>query len=121
MKAAPSRILSCCAHDVCAAAAAADDMQGHAAAAAARRRTPQRLTAANFKYFLRGRTSKAAAGDIVVAARRRVHLAPYDRALRAFRYRWVPPAVAGNDGLAAEATRECWLAGQVELSSPCCL
>lgn len=50
------------------------------------RRTP-RLTAANFRFFLRGRNAKAGAADTVIAARRRVHLAPYDRSLRAFRYR----------------------------------
>ncbi|WIA16183.1 hypothetical protein OEZ85_012896 [Tetradesmus obliquus] len=60
--------------------------QGGAAAAQRRRRAP-RLTAANFRFFLRGRNAKAGSGDVVVAARRRVHLAPYDRALRAFRYR----------------------------------
>lgn len=63
----------------------------------ATRRTP-RLTAANFRFFLRGRNAKAGAADTVIAARRRVHLAPYDRSLRAFRYR---------DALdAALATRE---------------
>eukprot|EP00879_Flechtneria_rotunda_P019276 GHRR01020243.1.p1 GENE.GHRR01020243.1~~GHRR01020243.1.p1 ORF type:complete len:421 (+),score=116.30 GHRR01020243.1:737-1999(+) len=62
---------------------------GTAAAAADRRRLRQpRLTAANYRYFLRGRSSKASAGDVVVAARRRAHLAPYDRALRQFRYRY---------------------------------
>lgn len=64
-------------------------LQGSAAAAAAasrRRFQAPRLTAANFRYFLRGRSSKAAAGDVVVAARRRANLAPYDRSLRAFRY-----------------------------------
>lgn len=64
-------------------------LQGGAAAGQLqRRRRPPRLTAANFRYFLRGRNAKAAASDVVVAARRRAHLAPYDRALRAFRYRW---------------------------------
>jgi hypothetical protein len=65
-------------------------LQGSAAAAAAaagrRHRQPPRLTASNFRFFLRGRSSKASAGDVVVSARRRANLAPYDRALRAFRY-----------------------------------
>lgn len=63
-------------------------LQGSAAAAVASRRrlhTP-RLTASNFRFFLRGRSSKAGVGDVVVSARRRANLAPYDRALRAFRY-----------------------------------
>ncbi|KAF8055723.1 utp15 [Scenedesmus sp. PABB004] len=54
---------------------------------AGRRARPPRLNAANFRFFLRGRDAKAAASDVVVAARRRARLAPYDRALRAFRYR----------------------------------
>lgn len=63
-------------------------VQGSAAAVAGGRRRLHvpRLTAANFRFFLRGRSSKAGAGDVVVSARRRANLAPYDRALRAFRY-----------------------------------
>lgn len=63
-------------------------LQGSAVAVAAGRRRLHvpRLTAANFRFFLRGRSSKAGAGDVVVSARRRANLAPYDRALRAFRY-----------------------------------
>lgn len=51
-----------------------------------RQRYRPRLTAANFRYFLRGRNAKAAAGDHVVAARKRAHLKPYDRFLRKFHY-----------------------------------
>lgn len=45
-----------------------------------------RLTADNFRYFLRGRSAKAARQDHVVAARRRARLAAHDQALRRFRY-----------------------------------
>ncbi len=44
-----------------------------------------RLTAASYRYFLRGANEKAAADDFCVAARRRARLAPFDRALRQFR------------------------------------
>lgn len=58
---------------------------GDGASASAPRRP--RLTAANFRYFLRGRSERAAEGDLVVAARKRAHLQPYDRLLRKFRHR----------------------------------
>ena len=45
-----------------------------------------RLTAANFRYFLRGRQAKAGAADYKVLARRRARLAPYDKHLRRFRH-----------------------------------
>lgn len=48
------------------------------------RRAP-RLTAANYRYFLRGQSAKAAEGDVKIAARRKVALAPYDAMLRKFR------------------------------------
>lgn len=64
-------------------------MQGAIGAGGQQRRRAPRLTAANFRFFLRGRNARASDGDVVIAARRRAHLQPYDRALRAFRYRWV--------------------------------
>ena len=86
-----------------AAAAAADREAARLAARAARREQKQlqqrqqavggagagkkaRLTADNFRYFLRGRSAKAARQDHVVAARRRARLAAHDQALRRFRY-----------------------------------
>lgn len=45
-----------------------------------------RLTASSYRYFVRGQSAKAAAGDYVVAARKRAALGPYDRLLRKFRY-----------------------------------
>jgi U3 small nucleolar RNA-associated protein 15 len=45
------------------------------------------LDAGSYRYFIRGQSSKAAAGDAVAAARRRAHLRPYDSALRRFRHR----------------------------------
>jgi len=52
---------------------------------ARRVRYKPRLTAASYRYFLRGANEKAAADDFRVAARRRARLAPFDRALRQFR------------------------------------
>lgn len=49
-------------------------------------RRPPRLTAANYRYFLRGQSAKAAEGDYRVAAQKKVQLAPYDHMLRKFRY-----------------------------------
>ncbi|MEW5302577.1 MAG: hypothetical protein WDW36_005346 [Sanguina aurantia] len=46
-----------------------------------------KLTAANYKYFIRGQSEKAAAGDFRVVARIKSKLAPYDRLLRQFQYR----------------------------------
>lgn len=66
-----------------------------AATAAARRRARLEMNAGNFRYFLRGRSAKAAAGDYAVARRRSARLAPYDKLLKAFQYRW-----AGGVGLA---------------------
>eukprot|EP00887_Chlorella_sp_A99_P001615 scaffold8.g1615.t1 len=63
---------------------------GGAAAAgsgARRRRYAPRLTAASFRFFIRGQSSRAAAADYVVAARKRAALASYDRLLRRFHYR----------------------------------
>lgn len=50
-----------------------------------RARYKPRLTAASYRYFLRGASEKAAADDYRVAARRRARLAPFDRALRQFK------------------------------------
>lgn len=53
------------------------------------RRRPVRarpLTASSFRYFIRGRSEKAAAEDFLVAQRKRAHLGPHDRFLRKFQY-----------------------------------
>lgn len=50
------------------------------------RRYAPRLTAANYRYFIRGQNSRAAADDYRVKARRQAKLAPYDKLLRQFRY-----------------------------------
>ncbi|KAI8472262.1 MAG: WD40-repeat-containing domain protein [Monoraphidium minutum] len=60
---------------------------GAAASGAARRRARLEINAGNFRYFLRGRGTKAAAGDYAVAQRRAARLAPYDRLLKGFQYR----------------------------------
>ncbi|GLC39732.1 hypothetical protein PLESTM_000933800 [Pleodorina starrii] len=46
-----------------------------------------RLTAANFRYFIRGQNSKAAETDYRVRKGRQAKLQPYDKMLRQFRYR----------------------------------
>ncbi len=51
-----------------------------------RQRFEKRLTAANYKYFMRGQSSKVAAEDHMIAAQHGVRLAPYDSMLRQFRY-----------------------------------
>jgi len=50
-------------------------------------RSGRRLDAGSYRYFIRGQSSKAAAGDAAVARRRRANLAPFDAALRRFRHR----------------------------------
>ncbi|KAL4517529.1 hypothetical protein Ndes2437B_g06758 [Nannochloris sp. 'desiccata'] len=62
-------------------------LQESATAPASRKRYAPRLTASSFRYFIRGQSAKAAASDFVVAARRKVKLADYDRLLRRFRYK----------------------------------
>jgi len=52
-----------------------------------RERYKPRLTAANFRYFIRGQSERAAATDYVVAARRKAKLQQYDRLLKQFRHR----------------------------------
>jgi len=65
--------------------APAQKSQARGAAPARRARYGPRLSAANYRYIVRGRSEKAAADDVRVAARRRARLAPYDRDLRQFR------------------------------------
>ncbi|CAK0783260.1 hypothetical protein CVIRNUC_006459 [Coccomyxa viridis] len=52
-------------------------------------RTPfqRRLTAANYRYFMRGGNEKAAPGDVRVQPPDQKKLAPYDQMLRRFEYR----------------------------------
>ena len=59
---------------------------GSSRGVAIQRRAP-RLTASNFRYFIRGQNQKAAAGDFRVRARNKVKLQPYDKLLRQFKYR----------------------------------
>lgn len=56
-------------------------------AAAPRQRYKPRLTAASYRYFVRGQSSKAAEADLVASVKRKAALAPYDRLLRKFQYR----------------------------------
>ena len=51
-----------------------------------KQRTPfqRRLTAANYRYFMRGANEKAAPGDVRVQPPDQKKLAPYDQMLRRF-------------------------------------
>ncbi|GIL86712.1 hypothetical protein Vretimale_19807 [Volvox reticuliferus] len=51
------------------------------------RKYQRRLTAANYRYFIRGQSSRAAATDFRVLRQRQARLQPYDKLLRRFRYR----------------------------------
>ena len=51
-----------------------------------RRYTP-RLDATNYRYFARGASERAAAGDHVIVAQKQAALQPYDRLLKRFHYR----------------------------------
>ena len=59
-------------------------------------RTPiqRRLTAANYRYFMRGGSEKAAPGDVRVQPPDQKKLAPYDQMLRRFEY--VPVALLSS-------------------------
>ncbi|EFJ42814.1 hypothetical protein VOLCADRAFT_66565 [Volvox carteri f. nagariensis] len=52
-----------------------------------RQPTQPKLTAANYRYFIRGQNSRAAATDFRVRKQRQARLQPYDKMLRQFRYR----------------------------------
>ena len=60
-------------------------------------RTPfqRRLTAANYRYFMRGGNEKAASGDVRVQPPDQKKLAPYDQMLRRFEY--VPMALLSSN------------------------
>lgn len=45
------------------------------------------VSAASYRYFLRGQSDKAAAADFTVAKQKRIQLKAYDRLLKSFQYR----------------------------------
>lgn len=45
------------------------------------------LTAASYRYFIRGQSDKAAAADFKVAKQKRIQLKLYDKLLKSFQYR----------------------------------
>lgn len=51
-----------------------------------RRMVARPLQASSFRYFIRGRSERASAGDYTVARQKRPRLAPHDKLLRRFRY-----------------------------------
>lgn len=78
-----------------------------------------RLTASSYKYFVRGMNVKATENDVVVQARRRATLKPYDKLLKAFRCASRHSGGCSKVGLAAltsgdavqqaELLLECWV------------
>ena len=52
-----------------------------------RERWKPKLTAGSYRYFLRGQLEGPGADDLLMKRDRRVHLRPFDRALRKFMYR----------------------------------
>lgn len=78
------------------------------------RRYQPRLTAANYRYFIRGQNSRAAATDYRVRKQRQVKLQPYDKMLRQFRWagvqgkrsRWVGDGLQLRGG--KETARMAW-------------
>ena len=52
-----------------------------------KQRYKPQLTAASYRYFLRGQSDKAAAADFKVAKQKRIQLKPYDKLLKSFQYR----------------------------------
>ncbi|KAL3158240.1 hypothetical protein ABBQ38_010492 [Trebouxia sp. C0009 RCD-2024] len=54
---------------------------------ARKQRYKPQLTAASYRYFIRGQSDKAAAADFKVAKRKRIQLKAYDKLLKSFQYR----------------------------------
>ena len=73
-----------------------------------------RLTAASYKYFVRGMNVKATENDVVVQARRRANLKPYDKLLKAFRC-----VVCSPDELTFSKRCNEHVRGQTEVSVAC--
>lgn len=67
-------------------AAAAAPLPGAGAFGVGRRPRVRQLTAANYRYFIRGQSARAARDDYVLTRQKRVHLPLYDKLLRKFRY-----------------------------------
>ena len=65
----------------------AEESHGAGAAEEQKRQYVPRLDASNYRYFVRGASERAAAGDHVIAAQKQAALQPYDRLLKRFHYR----------------------------------
>jgi len=52
-----------------------------------KQRYKPQLTAATYRYFIRGQSDKAAADDFKVSQQRRIQLKAYDKLLKSFQYR----------------------------------
>ena len=67
------------------------------------RQNELRLTAANYKYFIRGQNSKPTTNDAVISAQRHQRLQPYDKHLKSFRCK-----------ICAARERLCYAAGSAQ-------
>lgn len=52
-----------------------------------KQRYKPQLTAASYRYFIRGQSEKSAADDFKVSKQKRIQLKQYDRLLKSFQYR----------------------------------
>ena len=52
-----------------------------------KQRYKPQLTAATYRYFIRGQSDKAAADDFKVSQQKRIQLKAYDKLLKSFQYR----------------------------------
>ena len=52
-----------------------------------KQRYKPQLTAASYRYFIRGQSEKSAADDFAVSKQKRVQLKQYDKLLKSFQYR----------------------------------
>ena len=62
-----------------------------------KQRYKPQLTAASYRYFIRGQSDKAAAADFKVAKQKRIQLKSYDKLLKGFHYREALDAAVSTD------------------------
>ncbi|DBA71319.1 hypothetical protein WJX79_008210 [Trebouxia sp. C0005] len=62
-----------------------------------KQRYKPQLTAANYRYFIRGQSDKAAADDFKVSQQKRIQLKAYDKLLKSFQYREALDAAISTD------------------------
>ena len=62
-----------------------------------KQRYKPQLTAATYRYFIRGQSDKAAADDFKVSQQKRIQLKAYDKLLKSFQYREALDAAISTD------------------------